>query len=156
MTLTAQMIDPASTLGVFSAEQAAAGSEAPALIGGVLDAVVQFTQIDTYTTFNVEYALVGEHIVIHFFPPKEAYVSRPGGGKRVSEEYLIRWQRHFPAVLSPVAEQHFNATLPVISATYVAEMTSWYMRCAGFANRFGPDEMVLGFFEKLDKALDAA
>lgn len=149
-------IDPRETLGVFHAERDAAGKDAPTMIGGVQDAVVKFEQIDTYTTFNVEYALVGEHIVIHFFPPFEAYVATPGGGKRVSEDYLLKWKRHFPEVLSPVAMEYFKAGLPTISATYVEEMTSWYMRCAGFANRLDPAALVLGFFEKLDQALDVA
>lgn len=156
MTTIPAKIDPRETFDVFQSERAAAnGKDAPVLIGGVQDAVLKFKQISTYTTFNVEYALIDENIVIHFFPPFEAYVATQGGGKRVADEYLLKWKRHFPAILSPAAMSYFNATLPVISATYVEEMTSWYMRCAGFANRLDPDALVLGFLEKLDKALDA-
>jgi hypothetical protein len=133
--------------------QAAGGKDVPIAVGNVLNAMVKFTQVEIYTTFLAEYAFVDGNIVVHFFPAKEAYVE-VGGRHRVTEEALLHWQRVFPAVLSPTAEAYFHATLPIISAQYIPEMTSWYFRAGGFARRLQPEEFILRFFERLDDALD--
>lgn len=134
-------------------KQAAGGKEAPVAIGNVLDAVVKFDKVEQYTTFLAEYALLDGDIVVHFFPAQEEYIE-VAGRHRVRDEFLLRWQRLFPEVLSPVAEKYFGATLPVISAQYVPEMTSWYFRAGGYANRLNATEFILKFFEHLDDALD--
>jgi hypothetical protein len=133
--------------------QQAGGKDAPVAVGNVLDAVVKFTQVEQYTTFLSEYAFVDGDIVVHFFPSKEEYIE-VAGRHRVREEFLLIWQRLFPEVLSPVAETYFKATLPIISAQYIPEMTSWYFRAGGFARHLHAEEFILRFFERLDDALD--
>jgi hypothetical protein len=153
--VTARRVDISETREVFAQARAAAGMDEPTALGNVKNAVVQFTQVTEYTTFLAEYAFLDGNIIVHFFPPMEAYTGT-GDSRRVVEEYLLYWQRRFPLVLSPVAEGYFKATLPVISATYTHEMQSWFFKAGGFANRLDPDGFVLGFFEQLDAALDRA
>lgn len=154
--ITAKRVDIAETKAAFAQVRAAAGGvEEPVALGNVRNAVIQFTQISDYTTFLVEYAFLDGNIIVHFFPPIEAYVG-VGDGRRVVEEFSLYWQRRFPLVLSPVAEDYFKATLPVISAKYTPELQSWYFKAGGFANRLDPDSFILGFFARLDEALDRA
>jgi hypothetical protein len=127
----------------------------PVAVANVLDATVKFTKVEEYTTFLAEYAFVDGDIIIHFFPPREQYV-QVGDGFKMIEEHLLRWQRAFPQVLSPVAEHYFKATLPVIMAQYIVEMTSWYFKAGGFARQLDPESFVLKFFAQLDQAIDAA
>lgn len=142
-------------MDVFKEEAEQAGSSAPTAIGNVADAVVQFTKVELYNTFLAEYAFLDGDIVLHFFPPREAF-TEVNGQLQLPLEQLHKWQQFFPAVLSPVAEEYFQATKPVVVAQYIPEMTSWWMRCGGFASRLGPDDFILKFLEKLDAALDAA
>lgn len=151
---TMTKVDSARPL-FLSEEKAAGGRPIPDLIGGVLDAVVKFERVDDYTTFLAEYAFVGGDIVLHFFPPREAYVQQ-GDRARVVNDYLLWFQRRFPEILSPLAEQYFQATRPVLVAQYVPEMTSWWMRCGGFALRLDPDQYIKRFLEQLDQQLDVA
>lgn len=151
---TATRVDPAETREVFAQMRQSAGRDEPVALGNVLDAVVKFTQVNSYTTFAVEYACVDGSFVIHFFPPPEAFVMVEGA-RKVPTEYLLFWQKKFPAVLSPVAEGYFKATYPQLMAQYVPEMRSWYMRAGGFANRLDPDTFLQQFFALLDRALDA-
>ena len=149
-----QRVDPVDTRQVFEDEtKAAGGKEPPVAIGNVADAVVQFTKVEVFTTFLAEYAFMDGDIVVHFFPAKELYILSNDRWK-LSEEVLLKWQRQFPLILSPVAERYFSATYPTLSALYVAEMTSWYLRAGGFAKRLNPDEFIMRFFEQLDHALD--
>jgi hypothetical protein len=141
---------------IADAERAAAGGRAaPELIGNVRDAVIQFKEVRGYTTFLAEYATVDENFIVHFFPAKERYVSNGRGSMVVHGEALVKWQRTFPEVLDSVAQAYFNATAPRLQAVYTAEMFSWYFKAAGFAARLDPDGFILGFFEKLDAALDS-
>ena len=78
------------------------------------------------------------------------------GRHQVSGPFLIKWQRTFPEILSPCAEEYFGATKPRLQAAYTAEMFSWWLKAAGFAERLGPEAYILRFFEKLDAHLDAA
>jgi len=126
-----------------------------ATLENVSNATVKFTQVEDYTTFLAEYAFIDGDIVVHLFPPIEQYV-KTDNGARLLEEHLLRWQRSFPLVLSPVAEKYFAATRPVLMAQYVPEMTSWYFKAGGFARTLSPKELVLGFFARLDEAVDAA
>lgn len=140
---------------VFANERQQAGKEAPVLIGNVKDAVVQFKQIKGFTTFLAEYALLDGAYVVHFFPPRERYVPTGQGKMQVHGEFLVKWQRTFPQVLSPTAERYFQATQPRLQAAYTAEMFSWWFKAAGFADRLDPDSYIMKFFEELDSALDA-
>lgn len=124
------------------------------MLGGVKDAVIDFKKVEGYTTFLAEYAFTDGDIVVHFFPPREAYIFH-NDRHRLSEESLLLWQRKFPQVLSPTAEEFFQATAPVLKAAYTAEMFSWWFKAAGFANRLEPEAYLLRFFDRLDAALDA-
>jgi len=130
-------------------------AELPGMVANVQDAVVKFAKVEDYTTFVAEYAMVDGDIIVHFFPPREQFV-RVEDGFKLLDEHMLRWQRAFPQVLSPVAEKFFAATLPVIMAQYVPEMTSWYFKAGGFARRLDPEAFVLRFFSVLDQALDVA
>lgn len=156
MTTPANRVNPSETAEVFSKFRAQAGGiDVDADISNIDKAVIQFTKVEQFTTFMAEYAFVDGNIVVHFFPPREAYVvSMTTQQPKVSVDFLRYWQRTFPQVLSPVAEAFFKATMPIISATYVAEMTSWWMRANGFANGLEPDQLILNFFAELDAALD--
>lgn len=143
------------TAEIFAQERAAAGSDAPVAIGNVRDAVVQFTPVKEFTTFLAEWTILDGAFVIHFFPPRERYVSNGRGGMQVHGEFLVKWQRAFPTVLDRVAQDHFKATAPRLQAMYTAEMFSWYFKAAGFADRIDPAGYLKLFFEKLDAGLDA-
>lgn len=151
-------VDPSVTASVFAQEKEAAGGvDMPVLIGSVKEAVVNFTRVDKFTTFLAEFAVVGDDLVFHFFPPREKYVSVPGTDKlRVDHSFLPLWQRKFPEVLSPVAESYFRATKPRLVAQYAPEFTSWWMRAGGFAQRLDPAGYSTLFLSTLDAALDAA
>lgn len=125
------------------------------VFGGVADAVIKFTPVKDFTTFLAEYSVVDGSYVVHFFPPRERYVSNGQGKMQVHGEFLVKWQRTFPGVLSPTAERYFGASQPRLQAAYTAEMFSWWLKCAGFAERFDPDTYIMKFFEELDQALDA-
>lgn len=125
------------------------------IFGNVDGAVIKFTQVKDFTTFLAEYAIQNGDYIVHFFPPKERYV-HVNGRHQVSGPFLIKWQRTFPQILSPLAEEYFGATQPRLQAAYTAEMFSWWMKASGFADRLGPEDYILRFFEKLDALLDAA
>lgn len=151
-------VDPSETAAVFRQAREQAGSfDIGADIGGVSDAVLKFTKVENFTTFLAEYVLSDGSIIVHFFPPREAYeLSLSTQQPRVTAEFLRMWKKKFPLVLSPTAENYFLATYPVLAATYVEEMTSWWMRIGGYAGRTDVDEVIMRFFETLDAALDAA
>ena len=124
----------------------------PVAIGNVRDAVIGdpekgLNKVEDYTTFLAEYAFYTGDIIVHFFLTKDIATADP----KAKDAY---WLQTFPQVLSDTAESYFEATKPRIFAEYVPEMTSWYMRCHGFANRLDPETFVLSFFEKLDEVLD--
>jgi hypothetical protein len=126
-----------------------------ATLENVSNATVKMTKVEDYTTFLAEYAFIDGDIVMHFFPPIEQYV-KTDNGARLLDEHLLRWQRSFPQVLSPIAESYFSATRPVLMAQYVPEMTSWYFKAGGFARSLSPETLVLEFLARLDAAVDAA
>jgi hypothetical protein len=134
----------------------AGGGEVPELIGNVKDAVVNFTQVKDFTTFLAEWAIIDGSYVLHFFPPRERYVHTGNGRYQVHGEFLVKWQRQFPLILDPVAQEYFQATAPRLQATYTAEMFSWWFKAAGMAERFDPSGFISKFLETLDAALDAA
>lgn len=151
-------VDPSETAAVFRQAREQAGDfDIGADMGGLNDAVLKFTKVDKFTTFLAEFAFSDGAIIVHFFPPREAYeVSLSTQQPRVTAEFLRYWKKKFPLVLSPTAEYYFKATQPVLTATYVEEMTSWWMRAGGYAAREDAVEFITRFFEALDGALDAA
>jgi len=153
----ATTVDPAETAAVFRQAREQAGAfDIGADIGGVADAVLKFTKVEKFTTFLAEYVFSDGAIIVHFFPPLEAYeTSLVTQQPRVSAEFLRSWKNKFPSVLSPTAENYFLATYPVLAATYVEEMTSWWMRVGGYGAFANVDADIMRFFETLDAALDA-
>ena len=124
--------------------------------GNIDGAVVKFTRVDDFTTLSAEYALKEGDIVFHFFPPLEAFLHVQGtDSKRVPQDYLREWSSRFERSVSPVAEEHFRATYPVLAAQFIPEMQSWWVRAGGFANRLNAEELATSFIAKMDAALDA-
>jgi len=154
----AAVINPLETAEVFRKAREQAGDiDIGADIGGVADAVLKFTKVERYTTFLAEFVVSDGSIIVHFFPPREAYeLSLSTQQPRVNAEFLRYWKTKFPEVLSPVASSYFMAAPPVLVATYVEEMTSWWMRVGGFSNRNDAESVINMFFDVLDAALDAA
>lgn len=138
-------VDPSETKAAFGE----GARNAPTEIANVKDAVVQFTKVEDFTTFLAEYTLVDSNIVFHFFMSRE--VSQKDD--KFQQSYLLDI---FPNVLSPVAEAYFEATKPRVTAQYVPEMKSWWMRANGYATRLDPDGFVRRFLETLDGALDSS
>lgn len=104
-------------------------------------------QQQTYNNFHVEYALVEGNFVVHFFVHPDA-LSTWG------EDELERWwQNTFAQVLSQVAQEHFNATLPRIMAKYTMETASWWFRAQGYGHLLDPLVFLHAFFELLDGSL---
>lgn len=112
-------------------------------------AVPRFTQVNDFTTFRAEYLIDGEDYVLHFFLSVEFERKTPA-------EQGQYWLRTFPTVLSDTAEAYFQASKPRVTAEYIEEVTSWYMRCRNFAQRLGPDEFIQRFLEALDGGLERA
>lgn len=111
---------------------------------------LQFVQVDNYTTFYAEFALVDGDIVFHFFLTPEMRSNR------------ARWRRYwledFPTVLEPSALKHFDTTPEAkrLEATYIEDIVdSWWMRAFGYGHLLDPHQFALGFLEQLDQGLDA-
>ncbi len=152
-------VNPAETAEIFrQAREQAGGVDIGADLGGVQDAVLKFIKVEKFTTFLAEYVVSDGAIIVHFFPPREAFESSLVTKEpRVTAEYLRFWKMKFgPQILSPVAVDYFKAGPPLLTATYVEEMTSWWMRAGGYAYREDANEVIMRFFEILDAALDAA
>jgi hypothetical protein len=151
-------VNPAETAEVFRKAREQAGAvDIGADLGGVQDAVLKFIKVEEFTTFLAEYVVSDGAIIVHFFPPREAFeISLTTREPRVTAEYLRYWKMKFPHILSPVAENYFKAGPPLLTATYVEEMTSWWMRAGGYAGRTDADDVIMRFFDTLDAALDAA
>lgn len=122
------------TLGALSKEEYKADA--------VSDSVPKFKKVNVYTTFEAEYALTEGNIVIHFFHP---------AGVAWSKQY---WLDVFPAALSEVAPEHFQATMPRLVASYTEEMKSWWLRAKNYEHILDIDSYVLNFLEALDAKLD--
>ena len=104
---------------------------------------ITFTQVDKEPVFKAEFAVIGEDLVIHFFPPD-----------RSSPRY---WETIFPAVLDPVAKHSFKADAPRLRAMRITDfdIDSWWFRAYGFANVLNPSALAYRFFDALAVALDA-
>lgn len=142
--MTLPQYDPRDTEEVFRKAQAQNG-EAPDHMVGIEKAIPVFTQVNDYTTFRAEWAQIGTALVLHFF-------LYPDVQSDAKERY---WLDKFPTQLSDTAERYFGATAPRIIAKYTPELESWYMRANGFTP-LDPGAYLQGFFDELDRALDAA
>lgn len=112
---------------------------------------LQFTQVDSFTTFKAEYAFEGDDIVYHFFLSKE---DEPHWVNKGTRKY---WLETFPKVLEPVVFQIFKVQPPRVKAAYVDDMgiNSWWLKAYGFANSLDAEGLCSKLFETLDAALDA-
>lgn len=123
------------------------------VIGGVGKAVVQYIKVDEYTTFSAEYGMKDKNLVIHFFLPPE---QRPSEGARgLLPDVSTYWLKLFPPVLDAVARNHFQADAPRLQAAYTEELHSWWFLAQGYDHLIDLHKYVLGFLEKLDRALEA-
>jgi hypothetical protein len=122
-------------------------------ITGIADAVINFTEINDYTTFKAEYAFVGEDLVIHFFLTKEMTQTAKNDPKSAAaiESY---WLTMFPRVLNDVGQEYFKAKAPRLQAKYTEELASWWFKAQGYKARIDPDAFAEGFLEALDQALE--
>lgn len=111
-------------------------------VGGVKDAIIQFTKVNDYTTFDSEWAMVDDNIVFHFFMPTS---------HRVTEPY---WLEVFAAALNEVAQSHFDATLPRLQAKYTEEVKSWWFKAQGYGHILDLPAYIDKFLESLDAKLD--
>ena len=114
-------------------------------ITGLEKAVIQFTKVTEYTTFQSEYAIVEGDIVIHFFLPPELE------GVASAEAY---WLNKFPKVLDQVARDYFQSDYPRLMAKYTEELKSWWFKAQGYGLNLDPETFVLRFFETLDRELE--
>jgi len=117
-------------------------------IGNVPGAVVQFKKVTDFTTFDAEYNLNDNNIVVHFFMPS---------GYMVTEKY---WKTCFAEALEAVAASHFQATSPRLVAKYADDdgagnsLHSWWFKAQGYGHLVDPDTFVMKFFELMDGLLD--
>jgi len=122
--------------------------EAAGAFAGVGDMGVEapnFMQVDCYTTFKAEYAIIGSDIVFHFFANDDINrLPNPWG----------YWKSIFPKALERVASDHFGAEYPRLQAAYADELASWWLKAASFDHVLDPHVFAQRFLEKLDQELD--
>src|SRR6188768_3206480 len=92
-------------------------------LGAIADAVPRFTAVQLYTTFDAEWALQDENIVVHFFLPKDF--------RGDASNY---WTQRFPTALDAVARAYFSADRPRLQAKYTQELNSWWFRAMSYAH----------------------
>ncbi len=101
--------------------------------------IPKFTKL-SYPSFNVEYVVENDNIVIHFFVP--------GPGIKVTELY---WTSLFADGLNVVGQEHFQATKPRLVARYTEELKSWWLKAQGYGHIIDLPRYVTRFFEKLNE-----
>lgn len=117
-------------------------------IGNVPQAVIKFKTVSEFTTFESEYSLTDNNVIVHFFMPKARYVT---------EKY---WKEIFADALTDVAQEYFDATSPRLVAKYAEDdgaggsLNSWWFKAQGFGHIIDIDAFVMKFFEKMDERLD--
>jgi hypothetical protein len=142
--MTQSTYDPRDTEEAFRKAEAQNGPS-PDSFEGIEKGVPVFHPVDDYTTFRAEWAEIGSAFVLHFFISDEM---------RHLSTLTRYWEQDFPTALSDTAERYFEATAPRIIASYTPELESWFMRANGFTP-LDPQEFLRGFFDELDRALDA-
>ncbi len=109
-----------------------------------------FKKIESFTTFNAEYAVIGQDLVFHFYLPAEYE------DQKQTPKVAQYWMQIFPTALDVTARTFFNANYPRLKAAYTPEMVSWWFRAHGFANVPDPVRSAYLFAQALDKTLDAS
>jgi hypothetical protein len=136
-------------LGEVPADQARSllRAEADTVIADVADAVIQFTKVKDFTSFDAEYTYVNSDLVMHFFLPPEKRLSN-----QIDRQY---WIEYFPKCLDEAARTYFNAEYPRLMAKYTEEMESWWFKANGFEHVVDPDALAVKFLKALDTLVDA-
>ena len=116
-------------------------------------AVPDFTEIDDFTTFKVEYTWVEGDLIIHFFLTKEMVrLNKTEEGGPAVKQY---WLNTFPHALEKSSKEFFQADSPRLTAKYTQELASWYFRAQNYGDRLDPDAFAVKFFEHLDQVLES-
>jgi len=104
---------------------------------------IDFIFVGDYSTFDAEYAIVGDDIVIHLFHPQD-------------KDYPAKfWTGTFERILDKYAQEYWEATYPKLQAAYTEEYDSWWLRAFGFGKSLAPQSKVKKFFKGLDQRIDA-
>lgn len=102
------------------------------------------------TYFRAEYTPEGRDITIHFFVSDALR-------QQWAVDVIERWWLHdFASVLSSVAQEYFQATVPRIMAKYTPEMASWWFKAQGYDHLLDRAAYLNAFFELLDGTLHSA
>lgn len=125
-----------------AASQLTSGREGGTYLRDIQNSVPQFKRVDDYTTFMVEWDLIGDDLVFHFYLTKE-YVEDPA-----------YWTVQFPQVLNVIGQEHFGASAPRLQAKYTEEVQSWWMKAQRYGHILDIPVYVAAFFEKLDAGLE--
>jgi len=101
-------------------------------------------KVAEYENFRVEYAMVDDDFIIHFFiTPRQIQMwSEP--------ELEHWWLNDFAQVMDRVAQEYFDAGPPRLQAKYTREVASWWLKAQGYGHFVSPEAFLLGFFEQLD------
>lgn len=116
--------------------------QAAATLQSLADAVVRFTQVTDFTTFNAEYTLKENDLIIHFFLPPDL---------KGPSDY---WTLHFPKALDFIARSYFEAEAPRLQAKYTPELSSWWFKACGYDHIIDLADFVDQFLSQLDESLD--
>ena len=111
--------------------------------GSIADCVPKFKDVNSFTTFRAEYALIDDNIVVHFFLPPDFRGT------------VSFWKDTFPTALASVAPEHFQAVQPRLVAAYTEEMKSWWLRARNYGHIIDLDAYMLKFFSDLDNEIDS-
>lgn len=106
---------------------------------------------EKFYSFQAEYGLVGEDIVIHFFLPEQANLTDP----KAHEAWQEYWLKTFPSKIEPVALAHFETGYPRLTMKYTEEVVSWWFKARGFSTLLDPTAFAHEFLVKADEALRA-
>ncbi len=102
-------------------------------------------EVKSYSMFRTEYMLNDRDLIVHFFLPSTVTEDS-------AQQYRDWWLNDFPSKMDEVAQEHFNAGPPRLSAKYTEEVASWWFRAQGYDHLLNP----LGFLERFFEALNAS
>lgn len=117
------------------------------------NAVIDYTPVSDYTTFDAEFAWIDDNLVIHFFLTPEMKETNKTERAPEVKQY---WLTTFPDVVDKTAQKFFIAGPPRLQMKYTIELASWWFKAQGFADRLDPDAFALKFFEVLDQDLESS
>lgn len=107
-------------------------------------------KVEEYQNFRVEYALVNEDFVVHFFVTQTQI-------QTMEESELEQWWLNgFAVGMDRVAQEYFDAGPPRLQAKYTQEVASWWLKAQGYGHLVSPEAYLLGFFAQLDGTFHSA